>query len=56
MRSILHDFQYAARQMMKSPGFAVIAIAGVLCAGAARGEARSHAGAAGGVSASALRE
>jgi predicted permease len=26
MRSLLHDLQYACRQMMKSPGFAVVAI------------------------------
>ena len=26
MRSLLHDLQYAGRQMMKSPGFAIIAI------------------------------
>ncbi len=26
MRSLLHDLQYAGRQMMKSPGFAFIAI------------------------------
>jgi predicted permease len=26
MRSLLHDLQYAGRQMMKSPGFAVIAV------------------------------
>jgi predicted permease len=26
MRSLLHDLQYACRQMMKSPGFAIIAI------------------------------
>ena len=26
MRTLLHDLQYAARQMMKSPGFAVVAI------------------------------
>ena len=26
MRSLLHDLQYAGRQMMKSPGFAVVAI------------------------------
>ena len=26
MRSLLHDLQYAARQMMKSPGFATVAI------------------------------
>jgi predicted permease len=26
MRSVLHDLQYAGRQMMKSPGFAVVAI------------------------------
>ena len=26
MRSLLHDLQYAGRQMMKSPGFAIVAI------------------------------
>src|SRR5580692_10290290 len=26
MRSLFHDLQYAGRQMMKSPGFAVVAI------------------------------
>src|ERR1700684_388426 len=26
MRSLLHDLQYTGRQMMKSPGFAVVAI------------------------------
>src|SRR5580698_10096187 len=26
MRTLLHDLQYACRQMMKSPGFAVVAI------------------------------
>ncbi len=26
MRSLLHDLQYAGRQMMKSPGFAVVAV------------------------------
>src|SRR5579872_400800 len=26
MRSLLHDLQYAGRQMMKSPGFAIVAV------------------------------